>query len=97
MIYSRLCLFSGNWFSVNGKLVNGKHFPVNRKYFSVKEKFGLISFIFGEKHFLEIVKNLEISYYILIISNLVLKPLIAIYFCFEYFFLILSLKICFLY
>ena len=33
-----------------GKLVNGKHFPVNRKYFSVngkhfpiKEKFGLVS------------------------------------------------------
>ena len=26
-----------------GKLVNGKHFPVNEKYFSVKEKFGLVS------------------------------------------------------
>jgi hypothetical protein len=33
------------------------------------------------------VKNLEMSYYLLIISNLILKLLIAIYiFCFEYFF-----------
>jgi hypothetical protein len=31
------------------------------------------------KHFLEVVKNLEMSYYLLIISNLVLKLLIAIY------------------
>jgi len=33
----------------------------------------------GKKHFLEVVKNLEMSYYLLIISNLVLKLLIAIY------------------
>ena len=26
-----------------GKLVNGKHFPVNEKQFPVKEKFGLVS------------------------------------------------------
>jgi hypothetical protein len=25
-----------------GKLVKGKHFPVNEKHFSVKEKFGLV-------------------------------------------------------
>jgi hypothetical protein len=36
------------------KLVNGKHFPVNRKHFSVKGKFGLVSrkvffFYFGQK------------------------------------------------
>jgi hypothetical protein len=31
------------------------------------------------KHFLEVVKNLEISYYLLIIWNLLLKLLIAIY------------------
>jgi len=44
-------------------------------------------FILGEKHFLEDVKNLEMSYYLLIISNLVLKLLIDIYiFCFEYLF-----------
>jgi hypothetical protein len=36
--------------------------------------------IFDGKHFVEVVKNLEISYYLLIISNLILKLLIAIYF-----------------
>ena len=39
-------------------------------------------FILGGKHFLEVVKNLEMSYYLLIISNLVLKLLIAIYILF---------------
>ena len=34
------------------------------------------------KHFPEFVKNLEMSYYLLIISNLVLKLLIAIYILF---------------
>jgi len=34
------------------------------------------------KHFLEVVKNLEMSYYLLIISNLVLELLIAIYILF---------------
>jgi hypothetical protein len=38
--------------------------------------------ILREKQFLEIVKNLEMSYYLLIISNLVLKFLIAIYILF---------------
>jgi hypothetical protein len=33
----------------------------------------------GVKYFPEVVKNLEMSYYLLIISNLVLKLLIAIY------------------
>jgi len=36
----------------------------------------------GGKHFPEVVKNLKISYYLLIISNLVLKLLIAIYILF---------------
>ena len=36
----------------------------------------------NEKHFPEIVKNLEMSYYLLIISNLVLKLLITIYILF---------------
>jgi hypothetical protein len=36
----------------------------------------------GEKHFSEVVKNLEMSYYLLIISNLILKLLIAIYILF---------------
>ena len=39
-------------------------------------------FIFDGKHFPKVVKNLEISYYLLIISNLVLKILIAIYILF---------------
>jgi hypothetical protein len=43
-------------------------------------------FILGEKHFPEVVKNLEISYYLLIISNLILKILIAIYILFWIFF-----------
>jgi hypothetical protein len=42
-------------------------------------------FILGEKHFLEVVKNLEMSYYLLIISNLVLKLLIVIYILFRIF------------
>jgi len=36
----------------------------------------------GGKHFPEVVKNLEMSYYLLIISNSVLKLLIAIYILF---------------
>jgi hypothetical protein len=69
------------------KLVNGKYFPVNEKHFSVKEKIGLVSrkvffFYFRRKHFPEVVINLEISYYLLIISNLVFKLLIAIYILF---------------
>jgi len=36
----------------------------------------------GGKHFPEVVKNLEMSYYLLIISNLVLKLLITIYILF---------------
>ena len=43
-------------------------------------------FIWGGKHFTEVVKNLEISYYLLIMSNLVLKFLIAIYFVWIFFF-----------
>jgi len=34
------------------------------------------------KHFFEVVKNLEISYYLLIILNFILKLLIAIYILF---------------
>jgi len=36
----------------------------------------------GVKHFLEVVKNLQMSYYLLIISNLALKLLTAIYILF---------------
>jgi len=43
-------------------------------------------FILSGKHFLKIVKNLEMSYYLLIISNLIFKLLIAIYILFWIFF-----------
>jgi hypothetical protein len=52
------------------KLVNGKHFPVKEKFAWFLKK--CFPFILGGKHFPEIVKKLEISYYLLIISNLVL-------------------------
>jgi hypothetical protein len=39
-------------------------------------------FILDGKHFPEVMKNLEMSYYLLIISNLILKLLIAIYILF---------------
>jgi hypothetical protein len=67
---------------------------ISRKYFSVKEKFNLISrkiFLFWVK----VVKNLEISYYLLIITNLVLKLLIAICFVLNIFFSISPLRIWF--
>jgi hypothetical protein len=57
---------------------------VNRKHFSVKGKFGLISKkvfswkIWAENTFRKLWKN----YYLLIISNLVLKLLVAIYILF---------------
>jgi hypothetical protein len=51
-------------------------------------------FILDEKYFLKVTKNLEISYYLLIILNLVLNLLIAIYFVFNLFFLLIkSLRI----
>jgi len=56
-----------------------------RKTFSSQRKIwlGLQESVFlenlGRKHFPEVVKNLEMSYYLLIISNLVLKLLIDIY------------------
>jgi hypothetical protein len=59
---------------------------VNEKHFSVKEKFGSVSskvvFFLDGKHFSEVMKNLKMLYYLLIISNLILKLLIAIYILF---------------
>jgi hypothetical protein len=43
-------------------------------------------FILDGKHFPEVVKNLEMSCYMLIISNLILKLLIVIYFVLKLFF-----------
>jgi len=57
-----------------------------RKIFSCQRKIwfdfqeNVFFFILGGKYFSEVVKNLKISYYLLIMSNLVLKLLIAIYF-----------------
>jgi len=59
-------------------------FQLKKKLVSFPEKY--FSFILGEKHFPEVVKNLEISYYLLIISNLILKLLIAIFILFKLFF-----------
>jgi len=59
-----------------------------RKILSSQRKiwFGFQESVFlqdlDEKHFPEIVKNLEMSYYLLIISNSILKLLIAIYILF---------------
>jgi hypothetical protein len=57
-----------------------------RKNFLVKGWLGFQESVFlenlGGKHFPEVVKNLEMSYDLLIISNLVLKLLIAIYILF---------------
>jgi len=44
------------------------------------------SFILSGKYFSEVVKSLEMSCYLLIISNLILKLLIVIYFVLNFFF-----------
>jgi hypothetical protein len=69
------------------KLINKKHFSINRKHFPVKKNLAwfpgkCFSFILGGKHFSKVVKNSEMSYYLLIISNLILKLLIDIYILF---------------
>ena len=62
------------------KLQKKKHFQSkkNLAWFSGK----CFPFILSGKHFTKIVKNLEMFFYLLIISNLVLKLLIAIYILF---------------
>jgi hypothetical protein len=62
------------------KLVNEKHFPVKKNWLGFQESVFLENL--SGKHFPEVVKNLKISYYLPIISNLVLKVLIAIYILF---------------
>jgi hypothetical protein len=61
-----------------------------RQTLFTQKKIGLVFkkvffLILGIKHFLEIIENLEISYYLLIISNLVLNILIIIYFVLIFF------------
>jgi len=86
VIYRRKLLFKFFYiYLLLEKLVNGKYFPVKRKFNFVFRK--MFYFYFGRKHFSEVVKNLKISYYLLIISNLILKLLIVIYvYCYEYLF-----------
>jgi len=63
------------------KLINEKYFQVKNKIWSGFQKSVFLENL-GVKHFPEVVKNLERSYYLLIISNLVLKLLVAIYILF---------------
>jgi hypothetical protein len=63
------------------KLINEKHFPFKGK-FSLGFQESVFLKNLGGKHFPEVVKNLEKSYYLLFISNLILKLLIAIYILF---------------
>jgi len=73
-----LCLFRIR------KINQRKIFSNQRKiWFGFQESF---FFILDEKHFPEVMKNLEISYYLLIIKNLLLKLLITIYFILNIFF-----------
>jgi len=65
------------------KLINKKYFLIKKIWFGLvwfSEKY--FPFILGRKHFPEFVKKLEMSYYLWIISNLILKLLIAIYILF---------------
>jgi hypothetical protein len=74
-MFTFLCLF------VIRKVSQQKIFSSQRKiWLDFQESVFLKNL--GGKHFSEVVKNLEISYYLLIISNLVLKLLIAIYILF---------------
>jgi hypothetical protein len=71
---------------------------INQKHFLVKNKFGLVfrkvfSFFSGRKYFSKVVKKLKTSYYLLIITNLILKLLIAIYFVLNFFSSISLLRI----
>jgi len=76
-----LCLFSIR------KVSQRKTLSGQRKTLSSQRKIWLgfqesVFLFFDEKHFQEVVKNLEMSCYLLIISNLILKLLIAIYILF---------------
>jgi len=98
-------LFHEKWFSGN-HFPNFPVFVCHQKKWSMENTFQskknltwflekCFSFILGGKHFPEVVKNLEMSCYLLIILNLVLKLLIDIYLVLNLFFLISSLIILF--
>jgi len=77
------------------KLINIKHFLVKKNLVWFPKK--CFPEKFERKHFLEVVKNLEISYYLLILSNLILKILIIYIYILNIYLSISSLKIYFLY
>ena len=105
ILFFRLCLFPGKWFLeiifqtflylfAIRKVGQRKTLSNQRKiWLGFQESVFLKNL--DEKHFPEVVKNLEMSYYLLIISNLVLKLLIDIYiyFVLNIYFLTSSLKI----
>ena len=85
----RLRLFPEKWFPGNyflnfpclfviKKVGQRKTLSSQRKIWLGFQKSVFLEYLDG-KHFPEVMKNLEMSYYLLIISNLVLKLLIAIY------------------
>ena len=76
------------------KLINEKHFSIKNNLAWFSEK--VFSFYFGWKTLSRSYeKKLKISYYLLIITNLILKFFIAIYFVLNIFFSISPLKIWF--
>jgi hypothetical protein len=75
--FSSICLLLENWSTENT-------FQSKKNLVCFPEK--CFPFILSGKHFLEVIKNLEISYYLLIISNLIIKLLIAMYILFWIFF-----------
>ena len=102
-LWMSVCLMKSSFF--NNYFLNFSIFFYYQKSWSMKNTFQskknlvwfsgkCFPFISGGKHFPEVVKNLEMSYYLLIILNLIIKLLIAIYiFCFGIFFSISSLRI----
>jgi len=79
-----ICLFLEIYFLKNYFLNFSVLFVIRKVYMKIDQQ----KIIFqskknlGGKHFLEVVKKLKISYYLLIISNSVLKLLITIYILF---------------
>jgi hypothetical protein len=80
---SSLVLFfmNSNYVSIGAVFVFQK-LIFKKALFKFSCVYSLLKKLVNEKHFPEVVKNLEMSYYLLIISNLILKLLIAIYILF---------------
>jgi len=84
---------------ITHKLISGVQVYVTNSVFNslagANNLLALLKFNPGDVFvdFPEVVKNLEMTYYLLIIINLILKFFIVIYFVLNLFFFILSLKI----